>query len=481
MFNTTVAQRGHVGKQQRFIFQNHEPASSCAAAAAALLFLLLLFASQGPEAIRSRPTASPDRPAAVAGSSVQAAAAASAADVSSDWRQNARPLTPRRPRPRQTAAGPQAAAAAAAEAGAAAAAAEAGAADAASTVDAEAEAAAPANAAVRVAAAAAATAGVMVQRPEAAAETAAAGAAAAAAAAARSGSAGGGEDAAATSAEQSLQRPSRAAEQQSNPDEEAAGIAAAQEGQAEQQQQQASEQELIAVDPFEDETSSTQTVLRVQPLLGGSSVDNWELLVENEQGLPAAAAAAAQHADPWAQHLTASGPGTGHGDPWRLPSAAGAAGEGLSQQQQQQHQLQDDETEEEWERRFSNGTAVLQGFRLQGAAGTSTGQQQQQQEGRPISPRTGDILDALPAGLGPCSWADVAATSLPQGQNFCSVCYDKFTQPLDDGREREVVQLPCRHTTCCVCLRDWIKKRPKTSEPLTCPVCTVIVQGLQAG
>lgn len=104
----------------------------------------------------------------------------------------------------------------------------------------------------------------------------------------------------------------------------------------------------------------------------------------------------------------------------------------------------------------------------------SVDQQQQQQQDRPISPRTGAILDA--AGLMPCSWAEVAATTMPEGDADCPVCHELFTELTnEDGSQREVVQMPCRHTVCCECLADWIKKRPQRLEPLKCVVCTVPV------
>jgi DNA-directed RNA polymerase subunit RPC12/RpoP len=68
-------------------------------------------------------------------------------------------------------------------------------------------------------------------------------------------------------------------------------------------------------------------------------------------------------------------------------------------------------------------------------------------------------------------WGDVAATSLPEGDDKCSICLDAFTEDNEDGSVRLVTQLRCRHTFCVLCLRQYSTDRNFKRQQLRCPYC----------
>lgn len=84
-------------------------------------------------------------------------------------------------------------------------------------------------------------------------------------------------------------------------------------------------------------------------------------------------------------------------------------------------------------------------------------------------------LEPLPAGLTASLWRDVAATSLPEGDDCCIICMDGFEDDLEDGSARLVTQLACRHPHCVLCLRQYATQRSFRRQPLRCPHCNAQV------
>jgi hypothetical protein len=80
-------------------------------------------------------------------------------------------------------------------------------------------------------------------------------------------------------------------------------------------------------------------------------------------------------------------------------------------------------------------------------------------------------LAPLPAGLAAALWGDVAALSLPEGDDSCCICTEGFTEELEGGGVRLVTQLHCRHTYCVLCLRQLATNRAAWQQHLYCPQC----------